>query len=297
MTDPSVPPNADSMLEDAPIAHWPDLVAPLFHALSTDQFGDAFFDSINRISPIDSAIVMLFKTDHEPIVLFERLHPAEQKSFHNIYLSGAYLLSPLYQRFTTLRSGFYRLGALEEQDVELSDFGIAYFNKSGLCDDANFLHKLNDGTALVASFGRQQLSSPFSAQELQQLHVADPVYRAALARHWDSQRLAMTTESKPIKGSHNQLKNTLRDFANSILTEREHTVLQLMLAGKSSKVSAIELGISIDTERGHRKNIYTKLNVTSQAQLFSLIFTVLAEVHVETGVDAYAVYINQRRSR
>lgn len=98
--------------------------------------------------------------------------------------------------------------------------------------------------------------------------MADSVYRSTLARHWDSQRLALDAEAEPFKESHNQLKNMLHDFANSIQTEREHIVLQLMLEGKSSKVSAIELGTSIDTERGHRKNIYTKLNVTSQALFF-----------------------------
>ena len=68
-------------------------------------------------------------------------------------------------------------------------------------------------------------------------------------------------------------------------------MLQLMLEGKPSKTSARELSISVDTERGHRKNIYSKLNVASQAQLFSLIFKVLGEVAAGEAADPYAAYL------
>jgi DNA-binding CsgD family transcriptional regulator len=280
------------LLDDAlNIRTWPDLVVPLIQAVNTDAFGDAFFDSINRIAPIDSALIMLFRVDQEPVILFERLHPAERAYFEDVYLGGAYLLSPLYRRFESLRSGFYRLGSLEHQDFKSSDFGLAYFNESGLCDDANFLHKIDQGSALVASFGRQQLQLPFSDQELQSLHVAEPVYRSALSKHWAGERLLEASAAKPSDRGHNVLSSALQRFASSILTEREQTVLALMIEGKPSKTSARELQISVDTERGHRKNIYTKLKVSSQAQLFSLIFDVLSKVALEDQADPYAAFI------
>ena len=274
------------------LLHWPDVVAPLIKAVNTDEFGDVFFDSVNRIAPIDSALMLLFRADQKPLVLYQRLHPAEQASFNDVYLAGAYLLSPLYRRFQSLRSGFYRLGSLEHQAFEQSDFGIAYFNQSGLCDDANFLLKLDHQSAIVASFGRQQLITPFSAQELQQLHIADPVYRSALEKHWGAGELPVVSNLAKSGRAHNTLKLALKNFGSSVLTEREHTVLQLMLDGNPSKTSARELGISVDTERGHRKNIYVKLKVASQAQLFSLVFSVLSEVSLEAVSDPYRAYID-----
>lgn len=283
--------------ESAHLLNWPDIVAPLFQAINTSNFGDAFFDSLNRIAPIDSAVIMLFRADQEPIVLYDGLHPSEESSFFDVYLGGAYLLSPLYRRFQGLRSGFYQLGALEQQAFKQSDFAVAYFNQSGLCDDANFLQKLDEKTAIVASFGRQQLPLPFTAQELQQLHVAGPVYRSALSRQWGNVSLPKEAEQEASAQVHNQLKSSLKSFASSVLTDREQTVLQLMLEGKPSKTSARELSISVDTERGHRKNIYSKLNVASQAQLFSLIFKVLGSVAAGEAADPYAAYLKVAEGR
>jgi DNA-binding CsgD family transcriptional regulator len=223
--------------------------------------------------------------------LYDGLHPSEESSFYDVYLGGAYLLSPLYRRFQELTSGFYRLGAMEHQNFEKSDFGVAYFNQSGLCDDANFLQKIDHQTAIIASFGRQQLQLPFTDQELQQLHVASPVYRSALSRHWGAGNLPELANPTASAKTHNQLKSSLNNFGNTVLTAREQMVLQLMLAGKPSKTAARELSISVDTERGHRKNIYSKLKVSSQAELFSLIFSVLGEVAGDGVTDPYAAYL------
>ena len=50
------------------------------------------------------------------------------------------------------------------------------------------------------------------------------------------------------------------------LTEKEHEVLQQLVAGKSYKQVADALGISIETVRTHIKRIYTKLHVRSMSQ-------------------------------
>ena len=53
------------------------------------------------------------------------------------------------------------------------------------------------------------------------------------------------------------------------LTERERDVLVLVIAGKTSKVIALELDISIKTVENHRHNIMAKAGVTSVAQLIA----------------------------
>ena len=51
------------------------------------------------------------------------------------------------------------------------------------------------------------------------------------------------------------------------LSKRELQVLALMVAGKSSKEMAAELGISFKTAMTHRANIMTKLNVHETASV------------------------------
>lgn len=61
-------------------------------------------------------------------------------------------------------------------------------------------------------------------------------------------------------------KQAATDHANG-LSKREHQVLALMVAGKSSKEMAAELGISFKTAMTHRANIMAKLNVHETASV------------------------------
>ena len=54
----------------------------------------------------------------------------------------------------------------------------------------------------------------------------------------------------------------------SELTQREAQVVNLMLEGHSSRAIGEVLKISGETVRVHRRNIYEKLGVSSQAELF-----------------------------
>lgn len=53
------------------------------------------------------------------------------------------------------------------------------------------------------------------------------------------------------------------------LTEREHDVLELVIAGKTSKAIALDLDISVKTVENHRHNIMAKAGVNSVAQLIA----------------------------
>jgi DNA-binding NarL/FixJ family response regulator len=55
-----------------------------------------------------------------------------------------------------------------------------------------------------------------------------------------------------------------------IITEREQEILQHTINGWDAKRIAVELCISVLTVRKHIANIYTKLHVTSKAQIISL---------------------------
>jgi DNA-binding NarL/FixJ family response regulator len=55
-----------------------------------------------------------------------------------------------------------------------------------------------------------------------------------------------------------------------VITDREKEILQLMVNGWDAKRIASELSLSVLTVRKHIANIYTKLHVTSKAQVISL---------------------------
>lgn len=64
-------------------------------------------------------------------------------------------------------------------------------------------------------------------------------------------------------------KETALDKRMSSLTARERQVLSLVVAGKTSKVIATELDISLKTVENHRHNLMMKAGVSSSAQLIA----------------------------
>ncbi|WP_322088640.1 response regulator transcription factor [Burkholderia sp. BCC1999] len=54
------------------------------------------------------------------------------------------------------------------------------------------------------------------------------------------------------------------------MTAHELDVIRLILSGRSNKEVANKLEISVETVKVHRRNIYAKLSINSQSELFSL---------------------------
>lgn len=55
------------------------------------------------------------------------------------------------------------------------------------------------------------------------------------------------------------------------LTKREHTILQLLMAGKDNGIICDELSISVNTLKKHILNIYRKLGIKNRVQMFKMI--------------------------
>lgn len=242
----------------------------LIENLGTKYFYKELINALNQLVPNDSAVVLGLRPGEKPRVIYDALHPAEESSFYNLYMGGAYLLSPLYHNWQNLRPGFYRMEDLGKECFDSSEFSEKYFKESGLCDEGNFVVQLSTDEAIAVSFGRQQLRISFSPNELQYMHVVEPMIRCAIKRHHVQETVPQKSDPDN-REAHEQLLVKLDSFGKDILTNREQQVMSEILKGKSSKSAASVLKISPDTERGHRKSIYAKLGVTSQAELFSRV--------------------------
>jgi DNA-binding CsgD family transcriptional regulator len=66
------------------------------------------------------------------------------------------------------------------------------------------------------------------------------------------------------------MESSLAAFGSSILTRREQQITGMVLLGNSTRLIAEKLAISTETVKLHRKHAYAKLDISSQAELFSL---------------------------
>jgi FixJ family two-component response regulator len=65
------------------------------------------------------------------------------------------------------------------------------------------------------------------------------------------------------------------------LTPREREVMELLIAGKTSKEIATALRLSVRTVEGHRRMVFSKANVSSAAQLVRVVMEEHASPPVE----------------
>lgn len=73
----------------------------------------------------------------------------------------------------------------------------------------------------------------------------------------------------------NRIEHAFRSIGEGILTPREREVVELTLRGHSADAIGDLLKISSGTVRIHRRNIYSKLRISSQGELFSEFITAM----------------------
>ena len=107
--------------------------------------------------------------------------------------------------------------------------------------------------------------------------------RSSLARHWSELGSKGVLEPSGACLS-SFVEGTFRTFGDPVLTSREQDVARLILRGHSSDSIALRLGITTATVKIHRRNLYAKLNISSQPELFALFIDVLSSASpVETA--------------
>jgi DNA-binding CsgD family transcriptional regulator len=75
-----------------------------------------------------------------------------------------------------------------------------------------------------------------------------------------------------------QLTSAFENFGEGVLTRREREVVRMVLRGHSSNSIGRQFHITTGTVKIHRKNIYAKLGISSQSELFSLFISYLSGV-------------------
>lgn len=255
----------DDTMQQAQVALWQEL--------GKSSFFQAVLDVLEACVPVDSSGLLVYHRKQKPQSLLHRFKPYERHLHADIYSTGPYALDPQYQLFLKgCPTGAYWLADVAPDDFYQSSYYTNFYSKIGVADSIDVLWRLDDDTALNFFMQRNSNSNAFCRADIQTLQLMLPIVAAALTRHHQLAAPLTTAAAMDLHAdqTHLQVETTLSNFASSLLTPRERDVLWYLLRGYSSALTAEKLQTSEGTVKIHRKNIYRKLDIGSQAELFSL---------------------------
>ncbi len=236
--------------------------------LGTDDFHRTLRAALYEITGFNSCLILAFSSVDAPVVL-EHCSTIQPDRFRRCYMKQAYRLDPFYMAAVQGKDiGVSRCNEIFEADFTSSDYHNLYYKDVPLVDEIGILCPVTDQQTIHISLGRCIGSQRFDASVLENLHAAEPLL-ASLVRKQALLRPDLCQHdvaSRVPPGRADDVDTSwLRRFN---ATRREVEVAALVLRGHTNGSIACVLGISEDTVKVHRKRLYGKLNISSQAELF-----------------------------
>lgn len=246
---------------------WHATIARLVRGGGLAATCDALVDAIGLVVNHEGTCLLAFHRNAPPDILHHTIEPAAAVHYLDRYLAGPYLLDPLYQlALATDKPTLCRFREQTPDRFRSSEYYRQYCERTHLLDEMDFLVDVSDRSTLVLVVGRRV--KMFTRPELDRLRLIEAIVRAAMQNIWDLWHAQ--GEGSGRDGSlHRRLTRCFENFGEDVLTERERQITQLLLRGHSAKSVARELDIAPGTVMVHKRNLFAKLGVTSQYQLFS----------------------------
>lgn len=251
-------------------------VSKVVEEIGNHQFYKVLVDFVRNYCSTEYVAVWLHKRNSPPVCLYRpyAAHPLVSEYVRDGYrfaLSYFALCSGIGNSTLWLKegaSGYY-----------FSPYLRNMYGRIGLKDSVDILCS-NHSNSIVTVWIQKKKSS-CGAGEVDQLRRIQPFVSTAIDKH-----------IQQCNSAREQIATTIANFGKNSLTRREHQIVSLMLMGHSSRAIANLLYTAENTIKIHRKNIHRKLNVTSQAELLSLVLKCIPYSGAVDAVDPYFAYLS-----
>lgn len=255
--------------------NWVTLLAQCIDSIGSDAFPLSMINALRTHANIDYSLAYAYFQSERPLCLFHTFSPEKRAVYVDDYLKGPYLLDPFFKACSRkVDKGLYRIRDIAPDRFYQSEYYRSYYNHTGLSDEICYTFYLDKGVAVVISLMRSGESPRFSAREFRLLGGIVPIIVSLAQRHWHNipDKFDANSENEEQSEDYSLIENTVSAMFSKRLTPRETQVVTQVLEGHSSDSIAKDLGISVGTVRIHRRNIYAKLQISSQQELFSIFF-------------------------
>lgn len=246
--------------------------------IGSDQFFDRLAGVLGDALPFKWLHIFQYFKDTAPIGLGNYPGNVAYKRGYENYLNFTYVINPSYRAFQLgtpsgvfLISDFIQEGyddIIGSADCEIridESESIGYRTPGWPKNMTEFiiLVGLPNGTAVDLTFLTEMGRSQHKDHEAR-LQQVFPILNAVLLKQYELNPKSFEHHARPGQ------EERFQDFGSDTLTDREREVVQLILIGHNSNSIALKLCVSLSTIKTHRRNIYSKLQISSQAELFSM---------------------------
>lgn len=257
------------------MSDWNERLADAITAVGTEGFACALNRAAEALFTYKICMIFAYEGNATPQSLYHNLPPETAQIVIWDYCTGPYLLDPFYAQIEAGRcSGMVGLRQMAPDKFFKSEYYAKHYSRTGIRDEIGIFAKIGSRRVAVISFAREGGQPMFSARERDRLATVGPVIEALMSAHWGG-AAPRDALADPVTPALPPLPILLDQIAGGVLTPRETEVIAMVLRGYSTAAIGAHLLISDETVKVHRKNAYRKLSISSQAQLFSLLLTVL----------------------
>ena len=252
-----------------------DRLADLIRRIGKPDFEGGLWALFQTTVLPDNLIVLAFRGARPPQVMYRRAdHPQVFAALDRVYLPGAFRLDPFYDlHIARTPAGAYRIRDVAPDAFQRSRYFIEYYEQTTLIDEITFIANPARGVSLNICLGRDASSGrAFSAREVELCQRLSPVIAALAEAHWAGIGQAA---AGPVEDTATILAQAVRRARGIGLSPRQAEVALLILRGHSTMSISLRLGVSVQTVKVFRKQLYARCNVSSQAELFSLMLPML----------------------
>jgi DNA-binding CsgD family transcriptional regulator len=252
---------------------WNDSLAAAIGAIGTKDFARLLVAALEHVVPFNYSVIFGYCGSARPIDLHDSFPPAKRRIFVDDYQAGPYLLDPLFiAKPETWGPGPHRVADLAPDRFPQSQYFQSYYVQTGLSEEIAFFAPINRETRIVISLMRDAARlPPFATRERKRLASVASLVATLSAQNWKDieEHFSGRRQGRKTERAEQALASAFHRFGEGKLTRREAEIVELVLKGNSSEAIGKRLGIATGTVRIHRKNIYMKLDISSQGELFS----------------------------
>lgn len=249
-------------------------LAEAIRRIGQPGFEASLWQLLRTATGADNLVVLAYRDAGPPQSLYRQADsPKVFAAFSQTYLAGAYRLDPFFDlHLSRVPSGAYRLRDVAPDAFQRSRYFIEYYDQTTLIDEVTFICYPAAAVSINLSLGRDATSGiVFTPREIELCQRLAPIVSAMAERHWSG----LSSSEGPAEHSAVLLANAAQGMHGIRLSPRQAEVALLILQGHSSASVGLRLGVSSQTVKVFRKQLYQRCGISSQAELFALMLPLL----------------------